>query len=461
MPRRLFIALLIATLGTGHAGPLEDMLRRATENALRQATSPASPTPAPAPAPSPVPNPAAWPVSDAERSYVAPQATERVVQVPLRMSLDATYGRKFTNQPDRPQVTLSNPYLDPAKLVLAEPQALQCSADGAVVIGAQAGIDTSLRTVGIGYWRIAPDGAVTPWHTRSTKAYGKTGRTICDAPYGKTRMGTPRPVLQADGSLVGAVFGGLVRVHGDGQVQRLAGSPRLCEPDGAAGIDGFADGPADAARFKDIGAVVAGAEGRLWVVDQGGCALRRVDPDGQVQTVAGPDRLCAKDTPAADRIPLQHLAWDPIQGELVAAGNFLSSSQLVTTVWRIKPDGQARRVLLGHKVGKSPAGDRLDGIYALALDPQGRIHIGSRRMGHDHLGVLRVDEARGTVVPVTGAALPAGASLREHPIDGPADRARFVKLREMCFVPDGTLYLLDEILVRRLDRAGQVTTWAF
>lgn len=31
----------------------------------------------------------------------------------------------------------------------------------------------------------------------------------------------------------------------------------------------------------------------------------------------------------------------------------------------------------------------------------------------------------------------------------------------MSFAPDGTLYLLDEHLIRKLDKSGQVTTWAF
>lgn len=133
---------------------------------------------------------------------------------------------------------------------------------------------------------------------------------------------------------------------------------------------------------------------------------------------------------------------------------------LYTTVWRIKPTGEFRRVLYGTKVGKSPAKHFLDGVSALAVDPQGRIHIASRimkREGNRVLAVLRVDEAGATVVPVTGVNGGAG----DQPRDGAAARAMFRYIKDMSFAPDGTLYLLDEHLIRKLDRTGQVSTWAF
>ena len=80
------------------------------------------------------------------------------------------------------------------------------------------------------------------------------------------------------------------------------------------------------------------------------------------------------------------------------------------------------------------------------------------------LAVLRVDEARATVVPVTGAGYGAGGSFgtgADDPQDGPAGRARFRWVKSLAFAPDGTLYMRDEHLVRKLDRSGQVSKWAF
>ena len=140
-----------------------------------------------------------------------------------------------------------------------------------------------------------------------------------------------------------------------------------------------------------------------------------------------------------------------------------------TNVWRIRPDGKARRVLLAHKVGsKSPAGAHRDGPSALAVDNQGGIHIASRVMptdhqsragGSDEIGVMCVDESKGSVLVVTGAKLPAWGHGQALALDGPAERATFKKMQGMCFAPNGTLFVLEEVTVRRIDRQGQVSTW--
>lgn len=449
--------------GPAAANPPEDALRKAAERLRQQVEKAAAPPPAPGTtSPSAAPMPTSPPADDEQRD-AAPRATERVVAVPLRTRQDLTLSPKFSSAPQMPEVTLSNPYLDPARTVLSLPTSLQCTADGGLLVGGEGGIDAGQRPISSGYWRVAADGAVTPLHTRARTYAGRTA--ICDVAYGRTLMLPTRPGLAADGSLVVPRGGALLRIGGDGTVRRLAGAPASCTG-GGAGTEGLADGAADEARFKDVGAIAAGAGDELWVVDQRGCALRRVDREGHTRTVLGPAQLCAAGGAPENQVTLQRLAWDAQRGELVGAGSILTRSELHTTVWRLRPDGQARRVLHARKLGASPAGAQLDGIDALAIDPQGRVHIGSRRMGegrrgNDQLAVLRIDEVRGTVVPVTGAALVAGQVFDGSPLDGPAERARFVRMRDMCFAPDGTLYVLDDRTVRRLDRSGQMTTWGF
>lgn len=72
-----------------------------------------------------------------------------------------------------------------------------------------------------------------------------------------------------------------------------------------------------------------------------------------------------------------------------------------------------------------------------------------------------MNEALATVVQVTGGGFRDIDSTEFKPRDGPAARAYFKHLEGMCFAPDGRLFLLDEHLVRKLDRGGQVSTWAF
>ena len=105
---------------------------------------------------------------------------------------------------------------------------------------------------------------------------------------------------------------------------------------------------------------------------------------------------------------------------------------------------------------------------ALAVNNQGGIHIASRVMptdhqsragGSDEIGVICVHEAHGSVLAVTGAKLPAWGHGQALALDGPAERATFKKMQGMCFAPNGTLFVLEEVTVRRIDRQGQVSTW--
>ena len=417
---------------------------------------------------------AAWAVQAAP---AAPQATQRVTDGPRTFLLGGKLGQKFADAADGGgrQISVVNPYMDPPRFLFGSPAALQCKADGGLVLASRGGLDAEARATTVGYWSVAPDGAVTPLHVRSTSAKGKTSITVCDAPHAQAvRLEAARFAIGADGGLLTAQQHAVIRIGADGQVRRLAGSPQVCEGMGSAGIRGFADGAADAARFDNDGhggqpAIAVDNQGNTWTADQAGCALRRIAADGSVRTVLRPEQVCAG--PPAERIALAHLSWDAGRGELVSGGDLLTQNQVYTSVWRIRPDGAARRVLLAHKVGsKSPAGVQLDGLSALAVDGQGRIHIASRVMPSDHqsrakgsgeIGVMRVDEARGTVAAVTGAALPAWGHDQRLPLDGPAARATFIKMRAMCFAPDGTLFVLDELTVRRIDRQGQVGTWVF
>lgn len=416
--------------------------------------------------------------SDTERAYVAPQARVRVAEKPRKTFLRGGFGKKFSDKQEGEgrQVTITNPYMDPPKFLFANPDAMQCKADGGLIIASRAALDAEARATSVGYWSVAPDGAVTPLHTRSTKARGKTSITVCDAPYEQAiRLRTSNFAINADGGLLTAEQHGVLKIGTDGYVQRLAGSPLICEGMGSRGIRGVADGAADEARFDNDGyggnnaAVAVDGKGNIWTVDQNGCSLRHITADGSVTTLLRPEKVCAPSPPA--RITLAHLAWDAKHGELVSGGDILTHNQLYTSVWRIRPDGQARRVLLAHKLGKkSPAGVQLDGLSALAVDAQGRIHIASKIMPTDHkshakgsneIGVMLVDEVHATVVPVTGTKLPAWGHGKALALDGPVDRATFIKMRGMCFAADGTLFVLDEMTVRRIDRHGQVSTWAF
>jgi hypothetical protein len=407
---------------------------------------------------------AVWAQASRLAAHEAPAATEKVADAPRTATVQPGWGRKFSAENTRPTVTIANPYMDPARPLFARAESLRCAADGGVVVSGRAGFDKDARPLATGFWRIAPDGSVTPLHTRAT---AQRPSKSCGAPFGQSSSAPTRFSLGSDGRILFAGPGSIQTLTPDGVVSRLAGSAGDCSNQGSVGS---ADGVAAAAGFNEADRPVEDPDGNLWMADQKGCALRRLSKEGQVTTVLGPDVVCNENVPPEDRPLLGNLEWDAVHGELVTAGAFTVARpvhDLYTLVWRIKPDGTYRRVLFGKKVTRiSPAKAHLDGVRAMAVDGKGRIHVISDLMlfeqrGWDALQILRVDEANATVVPVTGTKIPKGTWLAEHPMDGPAALAYFQQSRDLCFAPDGTAYVNDDLLIRRIDVAGQVTTWAF
>jgi hypothetical protein len=402
--------------------------------------------------------------SDAEKSYAPARATTRVAEGARRAAVRPVYGRKFVIPGDH--VTITNPYLVTEQVFFATLTELRHASDGGLIVGGRVELDKDMHALGTGFWRIAADGAITPLYTRSTNTYGKTAGTKCDAPYTRTHLAPDRFSPGANGSLVKGIDYAVVRIEQDGFVRRLAGAPFACEENGnPSQVRGFVDGAADSARFHMVSSVLEDPQGNVWVLDQSGCALRRISPDGQVTTVISPEQACSKTAAPEDRVGLDKIAWDSANNELVTSATFMVAEpvhNLYNTVWRIRPTGEFRRVLYSTKVSRSPAKHNLDGIGALAVSPDGRIHIGSKIMNAGVLAVLRVDEAGATVVSVTGGAhIRTRSGAGDSPRDGPAEQATFQWLRGLAFAPDGTLYIRDEHLVRKLDLSGQVTTWAF
>lgn len=142
------------------------------------------------------------------------------------------------------------------------PSGLAVDASGAVLV-ADAG-NHAIRRVG-------SDGRVT------TVAGGGAPGWL-DGPPGLARFDGPLGVaVDATGRLfVADTYNDAVRVVShDGIVTTLAGG----------GGRGFVDGPVDVARFDTPADVAVSAEGVVWVADTGNHALRRISPDGMVETV--------------------------------------------------------------------------------------------------------------------------------------------------------------------------------
>jgi len=199
------------------------------------------------------------------------------------------------------------------------------------------------------------------------------------------------------------------------------------------------------------------SEGNLWATD--GCRLLKAAPDGKVTTLLDADRVCPRDKTRDHWITGSFMVWDAAHGEMVMGGSILSAQprDLFSTIWRVRADGSVRRVYLARKVGAPP---RVDGISGLALDAKGRVHFGAGLLsqGGGYQILRLVDENSGRTEVVAGAPRPTDV---RH-ADGPAKSAHFGTVKELCFGPDGTLFVHDaNHLIRKVTPAGQVTTWAF
>ena len=373
-----------------------------------------------------------------------PSATVKVATVPQTLWLQVQRDQKFIPPEGPPaQIIATNPYLTPDNFFFASVTEMACLPDGGVLVSGEAWNRGDYTQSA--WWRIAPDGAI------AALPYRTNANDTTKAPL------TYRFSVAPDGSLLTSGRQMIYRVRGQA-TQFIAGQNE---------VSGFKDGLRGAALFKDPKSPIADDAGNIWVVDQNGCALRRISPDGLVTTVIGPDRACG-DLPGGERVTLTSIAWDSVHGELVSGGSAIvgkPTHDMHVTAWRIKPDGQARRVYYTLKNGKSPVGQNTDHIWALAVDAKGQITVSTRQMGgRARRQMMRLDEAKARLVPLTGQALTADHMRPGHeeaPYDGPAARANFRDSKAMCYAPDNTLFVLDEHLIRRLSPAGQVTTWAY
>ena len=402
------------------------------------------------------------------KGYVSPRRDAVLGGGPQNLVLAPSTGRKFKVATGKAQIIAINPYLQPDQIFFTGMTGLQCPADGGLVVAGDAGLNEKGDTIGEGYWRIAADGAITPLLSRRYKDGGVRSNSpmLPTNPPDKTWAdgNLPSPGysyyhvdgfgLGRNGDILLGASDVVVRIARDGQVRRVAGK---------AGQQGFVDGTGSVARFKYPGRPVEDDQGNLWLADQDFCAIRKITPDGTVSTLLGPDRLCnAAKTPAEEQIVPDNMIWDTQRGELVMGGHFIRPKphDLYHTVWRVRPDGQTHRVLYARKNGGAAL--KLDGIYSMALDGQGRLYLGVGRLGGNK-AILRVDGPGDKSTFLTGMTYAGFAPGNDsYPVDGIASGSNFRSNEDMCVATDGNLYVVDYHVLRRYNpTTGTVRTWAY
>lgn len=179
------------------------------------------------------------------------------------------------------------------------------------------------------------------------------------------------------------------RVYPDGRVDTLAGTG-----------EGWRDGPGAQAQFHTPSGIAVDAAGNVYVADTGNHRIRRIGADGVVSTLAGDGVAGFADGPAAQA------RFDAPMGVAVdATGRVYVADTYNDRIRVIEPDGTVRTAAGGEQPGNVDgfgAGTRLDTPVALALDSHGNLLIADlynnaiRRLSPD--GMLRTQVADGSVM---------------------------------------------------------------
>lgn len=234
--------------------------------------------------------------------------------------------------------------------------------------------------------------------------------------------------LGPDGSLFVGGENAIARITPAGEVSAFAG---------AEGHLGWVDGPRATARFTTISGLTVDAAGRLLVADYQNSAIRCIQADGEVTTLAGQPR------PAP---------FGSVNVGMDAAGNaFVPSSN--NTILKITPAGTVSTYAgVPNQSGAldGPASQALFGAaVSTAVDASGNVFV------TDSLNAtLRKISPTGEVTTVAGAAGQVGTQ------DGLGALARFTAPTGITADARGNLYVTDGNAIRRIGPDGLVTTLA-
>ena len=250
----------------------------------------------------------------------------------------------------------------------------------------------------------------------------------------------------------------LLRLDRSGRVTTVAG-------DGKAGFAGDG-GPAAMARLDTPTDVALGPDASLFVADSGSGRIRRIWPDGRIETLAvGPLSVDFGSyatfilglTGSLDftfeapnhRIAVNadgEIAWTASTGGFGIPGLILNlpsdagqqASDLVTVAFRISPRGEVARV-------QGPAAGTHTAIGWL---PNGQILLGSEAL--DQVYALTSDASYEVVAGVGGQGLSGDG--------GPAMAARLRAPQSVAALSTGEIYIADEDRVRLVRPGGVIET---
>ncbi|CAM4308460.1 stalk domain-containing protein [Paenibacillus tarimensis] len=261
--------------------------------------------------------------------------------------------------------------------------------------------------------------------------------------------------VRDDGELIVSDSGNQrIRTIKDGAVTTAAGADLGMDAYGSR-IGSMLDGSGERAAFNGLAGLAADARGRIIAADSKNHAIRMLEPDGSVVTVAGTGVLGFRDGAAS-----QARFFNPLDIAVTKDGVIYVADTLNHVIRKIE-DGRvttltsvSKRVVEYFPGAVSSAGDYADGPIGqakfnepsgLALDAKGNLYVsdtGNHRIRY-------IDFGSGTVTTVAGnpeLIYSADGMYAEGGfMDGPAGTASFHAPLGLTVTPDGGLLVADSL----------------
>lgn len=278
-----------------------------------------------------------------------------------------------------------------------------------------------------------------------------SGGTDAEQAVAETTPADPQPTDTAD-SPPGA---------GAWSVEVFTGGGNLRE-DAPASNGGFVDGPAAVARFNGPTGIAIDGQGTIIMADARNSAIRAVDRDGSVSTLAGTGQEGVADGPAAEatfRVP--------VDVDVGPDGSIYVADSGADMIRRITPDGRVETVAGIDYVACDP-GTKID--EPATPTPEACLGPGLQRYRDGPIETAVFNQPSSVLVSPAGDLIyvcDAGnfairvIDLREGRVTTLAGNGQpgiFSSPTDLAWGPDGNLLVTDGKAIRRITPDGEVST---
>jgi len=241
-------------------------------------------------------------------------------------------------------------------------------------------------------------------------------------------------VVEPSGSL-------LVTDYYNGRLRRIAANGDVTT---AAGVgEGYVDGPAASARFRQPTGLALGANGELFVAEDTH-SIRKIAA-GQVSTFAGRPLIGDQ----ADGLGTAAQFNGPLSIGVDASGNIFVADYANSAIRKVTQAGLvttfAGRANRDVKVDVSPAPNQVVNPFGMAIDRAGNLYVNDRNC-------VRKIAPDGTITILAGSFIEGGYA------DGVGSAARFFMLRGITVDDKGNLFVTEAYGIRKIAPDGTVST---